>query len=163
MKRTALKRRTPLRSRPPVRPTPAEREPRAVVLTPATRAATYAGTTTGEPVHKENAVRSEEYRRLIAQMPCKHCGITGYTQAAHPNTDKGASLKTDDRECFPLCTVHPSPGGGGWVRGCHERFDQGALYEKHARRMLEPAWAADTRRYIQAAGLWPKNLPLWND
>ena len=30
------------------------------------------------------------------------------------------------------------------------------------RRELEPVWAADTRRKIQAMGLWPKALPLQN-
>jgi hypothetical protein len=130
-------------------------------LRPATRRATYAGETSGEPVEKDNTIQCEEYRRLVAALPCKHCGIWGYSQAAHPNTGKAVGKKLiDDRECFPLCTVHPSPGGGGYVRGCHERFDQGALYPKEARRLIEPAWSADTRRQIIAAGAWPANLPL---
>lgn len=112
----------------------------------------------GGPVPKENAVRSEEYRRLVAAMACKHCGIVGYSQAAHPNTNKGGALKTDDRLCFALCTVHPV--GSGFVRGCHEKFDQGALYDKATRRAIEPAWGADTRRYIIATGQWPKGLPM---
>lgn len=120
---------------------------------------TYAGGTAG-PAPKEAAVRSEEYRRLVAALPCKHCGIHGYSQAAHPNTGKGGAIKTDDRECFPLCTVHPV--AGGFVQGCHERFDQGALYDKAARRLIEPAWGADTRRQIKAAGDWPKGLPEWD-
>ena len=35
-----------------------------------------------------------------------------------------------------------------------------ALFLKAVRRELEPAWAADTQRRIQAMGLWPKALPL---
>lgn len=35
-----------------------------------------------------------------------------------------------------------------------------ALFLKAVRRELEPVWAADTQRRIQAMGLWPKNLPL---
>ena len=31
------------------------------------------------------------------------------------------------------------------------------------RRELEPVWAADTRRKIQAMGLWPKGLPVPDD
>lgn len=35
------------------------------------------------------------------------------------------------------------------------------LFLKAVRRDLEPVWAADTRRKVQALGLWPKNLPPW--
>lgn len=110
---------------------------------------------------KENAIRFEPYRRLVAAMPCKYCGIAGYSQAAHPNTGKGSGIKTDDRDCFALCTVHP--GIDGLVTGCHERFDQGSLFTKAVRRALEPAWAADTRRQIIAEGRWPNGLPVPND
>lgn len=124
------------------------------------RPGTYAGGTSGVPVEKEDTVQHEGYRRLVARLPCKHCGIHGYSQAAHPNMGKATGKKLiDDRLCFPLCTVHPA--GAEFVRGCHERFDQDALYPKAIRREIEPAWGADTRRAIVAAGLWPKNLPLW--
>ena len=33
-----------------------------------------------------------------------------------------------------------------------------ALYPKHIRRELEPAWAADTQRRIHAMGLWPNGV-----
>ena len=46
------------------------------------------------------------------------------------------------------------------MSGCHPKFDQGALFPKHVRRALEPAWAADTQRHIIALGLWPKDLPM---
>lgn len=36
-----------------------------------------------------------------------------------------------------------------------------ALYPKHVRRLLEPAWAADTQRQIIAMGAWPKGLPFY--
>lgn len=111
---------------------------------------------------KTEPARHEGYRRLVAALPCKHCGIAGFSQAAHPNTDKGAGTKTDDRLCFPLCTVHL--GAGGYLeQGCHERFDQGALFSKAVRREIEPAWGADTRRQIEAMGQWPKGLPLWTE
>ncbi len=110
-----------------------------------------------EAIPKDGAVRSEEYRRLVAQLPCKHCGVHGHSQAAHPNTGKGAGLKTDDRLCFPLCCDRPG------VQGCHPKFDQHALYSRAARREIEPAWAADTRRQITAMGLWPANLPRIED
>ena len=116
----------------------------------------YEGETSGQRIDKENAVRSEAYRRLVAALPCKACGIPGYSQAAHPNTGKGAGLKTSDVDCFPLCG--PRPTGAGIVPGCHVEFDQGVMFTKAERRAIEPAWAADTRRAIKAAGLWPKGL-----
>jgi len=138
-----------------------EREVRPTFTAPMVqplRRGTYAGTVSGAPVAKEQTIQCEAYRKLVAALPCIHCGLHGYSQAAHPNTDKAGGKKLiDDRLCFPLCTVHPV--GADFVRGCHERFDQGALFTKEARRELEPAWGAQTRAVIVAAGLWPKRLP----
>ena len=105
------------------------------------------------PHPKGEFVRSEAYRRAVASMPCKICGIAGYSQCAHSNTGKGMGLKSSDLESFPACADREG------IRGCHSMLDSGALYPKLVRQALEPAWAADTRRYIIAAGLWPKNLP----
>lgn len=132
---------------------PVERASVAIKREPV-RASMTLATGQAEAIPKDDAVRSEEYRRLVAQLPCKHCGVHGHSQAAHPNTGKGASLKTDDRLCFPLCCDRPG------VQGCHPKFDQHALYSRAARREIEPAWAADTRRQITAMGQWPANLPL---
>ena len=107
------------------------------------------------PIEKEDATRSEPYRRLVALLPCKVCGVDGYSQAAHPNTGKGAGIKTDDRQCFPLCCDRPG------VQGCHPKFDQGALFDKATRQRLEKDWGVDTRRTIDNLGLWPANLPKW--
>lgn len=109
------------------------------------------------PIAKMDVCRHEGYRRLVALLPCKLCGIDSYSQAAHPNTGKGTGTKTDDRLCFPLCCDRPG------VRGCHPQFDQHALMSKDARRAVEPAWGADTRRQITAMGLWPANLPVWEE
>jgi hypothetical protein len=111
----------------------------------------------GEAQPKTEALRSEPYRRLVAMLPCKVCGVPGFSQAAHPNTGKGAGIKTDDRECFALCCDRPG------IQGCHPKFDQGALFTKEVRRALEPAWGADTRRQILSRGLWPKNLPTYQE
>ena len=105
---------------------------------------------------KTEVVRSEVYRRLVAAMPCIACGC-GPSQAAHPNTGKGMAMKTDDRLCFPLCGPQPSRPG------CHALFDQGVMFSKVARRSIEPAWGADTRRRIIANGKWPQRLPLWDE
>ena len=154
MKRTGFKPRAPRHEpRDPdrVRSVPtvsdgAWRTPRAVDAMPAAQ------------VHKAAPVRSEAYRRAVAGLRCIHCGVLGYSQCAHANTGKGASIKACDLQSFPLCTVHPGPDGT-LVQGCHERFDQGALFSKLVRRELEPAWIADTQRKIYSMGLWPQKLP----
>lgn len=135
---------------------PYERKPQPLYA-PVERRGTYATPETEIPVSvpKTEIVRSEAYRRLVAAMPCIACGC-GPCQAAHPNTDKGMSMKTDDRLCFPLCG--PQPGRPG----CHALFDQGAMFTKAARRAIEPAWGADTRRRIIANGQWPQRLPHYS-
>jgi len=84
-------------------------------------------------------VRSEKHRRAVAGLPCVHCGIEGYSQAAHANTGKGMGMKSCDFDTFPLCADRPG------VRGCHSQFDQGALFSKHERREVEQRWIAHTR------------------
>lgn len=131
-------------------------------MTPgAFRAPQPVATTPAEPVTKDAPVRSEPYRRAVASLPCAICGVPGYSQAAHANQGKGMGIKASDLDSFPLCTVHPG-ADGRLVQGCHENFDQGALFTKAVRRELEPVWAADTQRRILAMGLWPKALPLKN-
>lgn len=103
---------------------------------------------------KQELVRSEAYRRVVAGLPCKICGVVGYSQAAHPNAGKGGGIKTDDRLCFALCCDRPG------VQGCHPKFDQGALYSRPRRRVLEAQWSAETAATITAAGAWPVGLPL---
>lgn len=104
---------------------------------------------------KTEPVRSEDYRRLVAALPCDLCGVDQHSQAAHPNTGKGAALKTDDRLCFPLCADRPMQAG------CHGRFDQGALMTKAERRSYEPKAGRRTRDTINRMGLWPASLPQW--
>lgn len=149
MKRTAFKPRTPhreardpdrMRSVPSVTPG-AFRTPVAVNGAPAPQVA------------KAAPVRSETYRRAVASLPCVICGMPGHSQAAHANTGKGMGLKACDLTCFPACG--PRPG----APGCHAQLDQGAMFTKAQRRELEPVWAADTQRRVQALGLWPQSLP----
>lgn len=154
LKRTSLRPRAPrseqqrdpdrLRSVPAVTPG-AFRAPQPVATTPA------------EPVTKDAPVRSEAYRRAVATLPCAICGVHGYSQAAHANQGKGMGMKACDLTCFPACG--PRPG----FQGCHAALDQGALFLKAVRRELEPVWAADTQRKIQAMGLRPKGLLVPDD
>lgn len=110
-----------------------------------------------QAVEKESVVSHEGYRRLVATLPCARCGAVDISQAAHPNTNKGASLKTDDRKCFPLCCDQPLRAG------CHPQFDQGALYPKRERRELEVLWGQQTRTEIRRRGLWPVDLEDFED
>lgn len=105
---------------------------------------------------KEDVVRSEPYRRLVAGLPCKSCGIQGYSQAAHvPPDAKGT--KQDDREIFALCCTRMG------ITGCHVEFDQYRMFPKSQARLIGRAWAADTRRQIIAMRLWPKSLPMFEE
>lgn len=108
-------------------------------------------------IPKNEPVRSEALRRAVASLPCVICGVPGFSQAAHGSEGKGMGLKACDLTLFPACCDRPG------VRGCHSKLDQGAMLSKAARRAMEPAWAADTRRRIVALGLWPANLPKFED
>lgn len=110
-------------------------------------------------IPKEELLRSEPYRRLVATMPCKACGLHGHSQHAHENQGKGMGLKVDDRRGFPLCTVAP-----GRI-GCHELFDQYLLVDggRDAHRALGVQWAAETRQRILESGQWPARLPKWTE
>lgn len=111
----------------------------------------YGGSTSGVPVAKEQIVRSEEYRRLVASLPCSYCRIEGYSQAAHP-PPTAKSRKECDLQTFPLCATRPG------VTGCHVEFDQMRLIPRAAMRTQAEELAAKTRSAIRHIG-WPKNVP----
>lgn len=102
-------------------------------------------------VPKEEIVRSERYRRLVASLPCIFCGIAGYSQHAHENEGKGARLKVDDRRAMPLCCTRPG------IEGCHVAFDQYRLLPGGRDAHVEQGrkWSAQTRQHLRDAGLWP--------
>lgn len=157
MNRTPIKR-TPFKRKAPAFACRPEREYRMpTVSDPAAFRSPAPVAATAAPIRKADPVRSEAYRRAVAGLRCIHCGVLGYSQCAHANTGKGGSLKVCDLQSFPLCTVHPGPDGV-LVQGCHERFDQGALFSKETRRALEPAWIESTQRKILSMGLWPRRL-----
>jgi hypothetical protein len=146
MKRTGFARKVYSTPHAPVAPIPREMSERI----------SYGVARMSVSVPKVKSARSEEYRRLVAALPCDLCGARGRSQAAHPNCGKGMAMKTDDRLCFPLCIAfHGS--------GCHELFDQGALMTKERRREYEPEAGKRTRDTINAMGLWPKRLPQWSE
>ena len=110
-------------------------------------------------VAKAAPVRSEAYRRAVASLPCAHCGIEGYSQHAHENDGKGARMKVDDRRAMPLCCSRPG------IEGCHVAFDQYRLVPggREAHVALGRAMAARTRLDLLILGLWPANVPVWQE
>ncbi|WP_315128074.1 hypothetical protein [Comamonas antarctica] len=111
------------------------------------------------PMPKTTLVRSELYRRAVAGLPCMWCGIHGSSQHAHLNLGKGSGLKTDDRTGFPLCADRPG------VEGCHVAYDQYRLVPggREGHRVYGLEWGRITRAEILSLGLWPINLPAWQE
>lgn len=89
------------------------------------------------PLPKDAPVRDRAYRRLVAALPCIHCGRPGRSQAAHgPAMGKG--IKASDADLFPLCADEP-----GEI-GCHTKFDRYVLFPREQRREVAARWAAET-------------------
>lgn len=109
-------------------------------------------------VAKADLVRSEPYRRLVAAGACEHCGISGYSQAAHLPPE-GKAIKVTDLDTFALCTVHPGPGGDV-IEGCHKRFDNYELFPREAIGAVARKWIKNTQRRVLATGKWPKAVPV---
>ena len=103
---------------------------------------------------KEAPERHEGYRRLVAMLPCAHCGVVGHSQAAHADFGKGAHIKSDDRTCYPACADRPG------VVGCHSMIGASGYMTRDQRRSLEAQYARDTREIILLSGHWPDDLPV---
>lgn len=116
---------------------------------------TPVGSISFSPIDKENALRSESYRRLVAALPCANCRREKHSQHAHTNgANKGKGIKNDDRDAMPLCADDYG------LPGCHSRFDRYALFaDREEHRRMGAQWAAETRALIEASGQWPKSLP----
>jgi hypothetical protein len=95
---------------------------------------------------KVKTVRSESYRRFVAQHPCFACGLYGFSQAAHPNHGRGLGQKSSDLDCFPLCA--PRPG----VLGCHAEHDQLIGLSLDARREREKQYTARMKFLARGVG-----------
>lgn len=89
------------------------------------------------PMPKVKPVRSEAYRRKVAELPCICCGKPGPSQCAHANYGKGMGTKASDTESFPLCPE------------CHRLLDQSGVYDKETRRALEQKWIAATKQALK--------------
>jgi hypothetical protein len=96
-------------------------------------------------VPKLRPVRDEAYRRAVAALPCAHCGVVGFSQAAHGDQGKGLAIKASDDTCYPACG--PRPG----IPGCHWLIGTSGQIEREARRELERRYAEQTRKVLNAA------------
>jgi len=105
-------------------------------------------------IPKDNPLECEAYRRLVAALPCIHCGVEDQSQCAH-GPAMGRGIKCDDRFSMPLCAARPG------IPGCHYLFDQYMLGDAEWRRIAAIVWSARTRAAIVADGTWPGSLPMW--
>jgi hypothetical protein len=89
---------------------------------------------------KSAPIRDESYRRWVASLPCAHCGIEGFSQAAHADEGKGMGIKSSDDTCYPAC----GPRYG--IPGCHWLLGTSGAMGKERRRELEARYAEQTRK-----------------
>jgi hypothetical protein len=107
---------------------------------------------------KDDLVRSEAYRKLVAMGACMHCGVDGHSQAAHLQPE-GKGIKVTDLDTFPLCTVRPD-GAGGMYEGCHAQFDGYRLFPREEAARVARKWIRITQKRVHVSGRWPKNAPV---
>jgi hypothetical protein len=163
MKRTPMRRTKPLRQSRR-HGADVEREPKPMARSPAVPPlvrGTYAGTTSGVPVAKEQPMVCEAYRRLVRSLPCALCGYPPPSQFCHADQGKGMGLKSDDRTGWPGCGPHPEANVHD--EGCHHYVGTSGKLPKQARRNLERELARKTRAEIERRGLWPHLLPKWSE
>lgn len=161
MKRSTPLRRTPFRRNRAEGPAVShEPKPMALALVAAgirpLARGTYAGSTTGKPVAKENALQHEGYMAAVRDLGyCMLCRRACRPQFCHADMGKGIGLKTDVRLGWPGC------GPGDWGPGCHWLVGTSGYYTKEQRRLLEKRLGRRTRSAVVAAGTWPTRLSVW--
>lgn len=105
------------------------------------------------PALRDEPRRSEVYRRWVADQPCVHCGIEGWSNACHGDMGKGLSIKACDSTCWPGCVDRPG------VQGCHTLFGATGRMGREARRLLEAEYAERTRFMARYVGVYPAGWP----
>lgn len=89
---------------------------------------------------KSPPLRSESYRRFVAQQSCFRCGLEGSSQCAHANEAKGMGMKVCDRRTFPLCFR------------CHVEIDQSRGLTRDQRREIERTYVERMQTVARLAG-----------
>ncbi len=114
--------------------------PAAPPLRPLQRVPNYGPRHDSAPRPKDAPLRSEAYRRLVAALPCAHCGRPGPSQCAHSDSaGKGMGMKSTDLSCWPACADGP-----GRV-GCHTLIGASGVFTRSQRAELEARYAQQTR------------------
>jgi hypothetical protein len=156
LRRTALKSRQ-RREWEAQRASRSEREPKP--LHRLERPASFTGTTAG-PAPKESVLESAAYESAVRSLGyCVRCGRTCRPQFCHADQGKGAGIKTDVRRGWAGC----GPDLANHLPGCHYIVGTSGELPKAERRAEEDRLAAITRAEVLRRGLWPKNVPLWEE
>lgn len=126
---------------------PAPREAKQCTYVPRPRAVAVAicdgKTRMSVPLPKGKPLRDANYLRRVAALPCAHCGIEGFSQAAHGDQGKGMAIKSSDDTAYPACG--PRPG----EPGCHYLIGTSGTFTRDERRALEQRYAAATRQLLK--------------
>jgi len=102
-------------------------------------------------VPKERPVRSADYRRWVATLPCYRCGMHGHSQAAHADQGKGMAIKSSDLTCYPLCGPHldqRTTPPYQMVPGCHADVGTLGKMTQAERRDFESRAIPDTQFWL---------------
>lgn len=100
-------------------------------------------------IPKFNYFRSKKHLKNVASLPCQHCGLEGYTQAAHSNQakhGKGRSIRASDEFTAALCLK------------CHYELDQGNKLSKEERVEMWERAHNRTVAELKRLGVWPEEL-----
>ena len=100
-------------------------------------------------IPKFNYFRSKKHLKNVASLCCQHCGIDGYTQAAHSNQlqhGKGRGIKASDEYTAALCLK------------CHYELDQGKNLSKDQRVEMWEQAHKRTVAELKRLGVWPEEL-----
>lgn len=100
-------------------------------------------------IRKFNYFRSKKHLKNVASLCCQHCGIDGYTQAAHSNQlqhGKGRGIKASDEYTAALCLK------------CHYELDQGKNLSKDQRIEMWEQAHKRTVAELKRLGVWPEEL-----
>ena len=100
-------------------------------------------------IPKFNYFRSKKHLKNVSSIPCQHCGLDGYTQAAHSNQlihGKGRGIKASDEYTAALCLK------------CHYELDQGNILSKEERVEMWDNAHKKTVTELKRLGMWPNEL-----
>lgn len=96
--------------------------------------------------------RSKAHLKNVASLPCKVCGIDGYTQAAHSNWvqwgGKCKAKKASDEYTAAICVQ------------CHYQIDAGKDLTKEERLDLWKKAHTATVQHLVILKLWPHDVPI---